>query len=185
MAFGVIMPAFQGVRQAEQDVESQQAAVMALDKLFHQAAFSDHRSVAYDVAPERTILSFLSIEPCSVSGTAPLPPSHYTALGQTSSPLVWNKFVVVVFEPETQLLTLREYPYSGGSALASLNKDALGDVLLEPPAGSKVLARGISDFKLSLPRPRVLHLEIESLREARVRDRRTRLNMDIAMRQGL
>lgn len=185
MAFGVLVPTLRGVHQAEQDVEAQQAAVMALDKLFHHAAFSDQRSVTIVKDEDRTVVSFLSSDRPSLTGTAPLPASFIKTSGQSSAPLVWQKFWILIYDAEADTLTVREYPYSGGSELAALAKETLADALLEPPASERVLARGITDFQAILPRPRVLHVEIESQREAADRDRKTRLSTDIAMRQGL
>lgn len=184
MAFGVLVPTLRGVHQAERDVEAQQAAVMALDKLFHQAAFSDQRSVTIVSDEDRTVLSFLSMDPPAVAGAAPLPANFIKGSGQSSAPVVWRKFWVLIYEDAADTLTVREYPYAGGSEMAALEKATLSDALLETPASERVLARGITDFKVIVPRPRVLHVEIESQREAITRDRKTRLSTDIAMRQS-
>jgi len=185
MAFGVLVPALHGVHKAERDVESQQAAVMALDKLFHQAAFSDQRSVTIFEDDERTILSFLSADPPGVTGTAPLPANFIQTSGQSSAPIVWQKFWVLIYDKAEDTLTVREYPYAGASELAALNKATLSDVLLEAPAVERVLGRGITEFQAVVTRPRVLHVELESQRDASDRERKTRLSTDIAMRQTL
>lgn len=170
------------ILRAEADTQTQQKAVLLVEKFFSDFAFSSRASLT--VLEHLPAASFLSRETMRVNGLPNLVPTtdFFPSTGN-SFPIVWRKFVAMHYFATSGVLERVEFPYPSGSQLASLNPDQLNrllsDVRYEP--SSRVVVSGITSFKMKTVGDNSLLLELTSKERADV-ERTTQVKVILSMR---
>jgi prepilin-type N-terminal cleavage/methylation domain-containing protein len=186
LVMAIIYPIMAGttraILRAEADTQTQQKAVLLVEKFFSDFAFSSRASLT--ILEQLPAAAFLSRESMRVNGLPPLSAgTDFFPSSGNSYPIVWRKFVALHYFPASGVLERMEFPYPGGSQLASLGPDQLNRLLSDAryTPGARVVVSGISSFKMKPVGDNSLLLELTS-KESHDVERSTLVKVILSMR---
>ncbi|MBI3925761.1 MAG: type II secretion system protein [Armatimonadetes bacterium] len=179
----ILFPSAREIRRAEADVATQQSVLLAIEKLFQEAGYSDGRSAVVADSPVPSV-SFLSREPAGDTAVS-LGEADYTPLGARSDPLEWKKFVLIYYWSDDERVCRKEFPYDGGTELAALKADRLASLIADDRYPERVVAFGVSAFGVRMTGPSLLKVNVSASQPGGADQEETRLSTKIAMRNSL
>jgi type II secretory pathway pseudopilin PulG len=182
----LVYPIFSGtvktMLRADADTQSQQKAVLLVEKFFADFASTSRSSLAIvDTIPAA---SFLSQRPMGVAGLPMLRSSDdYYPSTANSAPVVWHKFVAMRFNAEDKTLEKLEFPYPDGSQLGCMQPDQLAALLgdFRYRDSRRTVVHGIESMSLHAIGDSSISLELTSLQRFDV-DRTTQIQVTLTMR---
>ena len=165
------------MHRADADTRAQQQATLATERVFSALGYSDYRTLT--VLSNPSAISFLSLDPPRQAGLPVLGSADYFLLANfTHTP--WLKFTA--FYLQGPKLLRREFPYGGGTQLASIPVDLLANVLIDPRYPSTLVAQGIERFEATRTNTPGLVRLVVVARHDWDRPRITRLETTLALR---
>lgn len=180
MVYQVLSPSMRSIQRAEARVETQQAALLALDRIFFDLRLSDPRSVTLLASPPA--IAFLSPRPPSRSGLPPLDTMMYRLAGADTRPVTWRTFEVLYHDADQRLLLSKEAPYPGGFEVALMTPQQVQLLLEDPRYPARVAARNLQIIRFSRPRPPGILVDVVSEVTALGKRRETRLSLQVSPR---
>jgi prepilin-type N-terminal cleavage/methylation domain-containing protein len=175
-----IAPAGRVMQRADVDTRTQQIAVVALEKLFHEIAYSNGRGVTLQQTPQ-LILSYPSTLEPSYTGQPALAASDYTSTGVFSTPITWKKFSLVSYDSAAQTIVRKDLPFAGGQELVHIQPGRLAVLNTSPLYRSVKLATSVKKFSVEQLTQNVIKVEV-TVTQAWDSDRTTHLQTEISMR---
>lgn len=182
LVYPVLTGTTKAMLRAEADTQSQQQAVLLVEKVFSDFAFSTRASLT--VVQSVPAASFLSREAMRYPSLPPLvQDTDYFPSSGSTFPTTWNKFVALRYRSDPGQLERMEFPYTGGSSLACLTPEQLVRLLDDPQYAStrKVAVTGISSFSMQATGDSSLLLRFTSKQRFDV-ERTTNIQVILSMR---
>lgn len=180
MVYQVLAPSMRQVKKAEADTETQQAVLVALDRVFVSLRLSDSRSVT--ILAEPPAIAFLSPRPPTTPALPPLAPTMYGLAGADMTPVVWRSFEVLYHDAARGLLLGKQAPYSGLGEVARMTPPQVQAFLADLRYPARPVARNLKVVQFSRPRPPAVLIDVTSVVAAADKARETRLRLQVAPR---
>lgn len=182
LVYPVLYGTMRAIHRADADTQSQQKAVLLVEKFFADFASTSRSSLT--VIESLPAASFLSQSPMTVASLPNLQANtDYFPSGANSHPIVWTKFVAMAFDAPRSQLQRMEFPYSGGSFLACIKPDQLTRLLSDNryQASRRLVVSDIQALKIRASGDASINLEVTSKVRADV-EKTTRLQVTLTMR---
>lgn len=168
------------MQRADVDTRTQQIAVVALEKLFKEIAYSSDRGVTIQQTPE-FLLSYPSTLDPNYSGQPALTAADLTPTGVFSTPITWKKLSLISYNATAQTIIRKDLPYAGGQELPRIPLNRLtplnANLLYKP----NILASSVKKFSMEQTSQNVIKVEI-TVSQAWDSDRTTHLQTEIGIR---
>jgi len=182
LVYPVLYGTMRAINRADADTQSQQKAVLLVEKFFADFASTSRSSLS--VIESLPAASFLSQKPVTVPSLPNLQAnSDYFPSGADSYPIVWRKFVAMTFDAPSSQLQRLEFPYTGGTFLACIKPDQLAHLLADHrfQSSRRLVVGDIQALKIRASGVASLNLEITSKVRADV-EKTTKLQVTLTMR---
>ncbi len=148
------------VNRADRDATSQQQALIAVQRLFSEAAYSTPRSLRInDTDP--SACAFLSQRTSNHSGCPTMGAGDFIKLGLFTPDLVWKKMVVVYYRSAQQTLSYKEFTYTDANQeLARVKGSNLQTLIYRADCPTVDVAKGVTNFSVENPQEGLLRTSI-------------------------
>lgn len=180
MVYQVVAPSMRLINKAESDTETQQAVLLALDRIFVALRLTDPRSVTVMTNPAG--VAFLSPRPPAQAGLPALTDTMYQLAGVNTAPATWRLFEVLYHDATRGLLLRKQAPYPGGTQVARMTPVQVQTFLADPRYPVRTVGRNVKRLRISRPRPPGVLVDATSVIETTGKPRETRLLLAIAPR---
>lgn len=168
------------VKRSSADTQTQKQTMLTLQKMVGEATYSDHRSLT--VTP--TALSYLSPHAADPGTAASVGIDQFIAVDAYTD-TTWQKFLLFYYEADKKRVMLKEFIYSGGQALARLDKEAFPLMTALGSYPARRVADNISDFEARQTGPKTFLLTVASTQQRGGEEQFTNLNLTFTCRNGL
>jgi hypothetical protein len=138
------------LQRSDQDATSQHSALIAVQRFFVEAAYSDARSLAL-YEPDSSLCSFLSRRAPQSNLPASLDIDDFHALGRFSPHINWTKFLVIYHHAAQKKLCYKEFAYASNE-IARIDSDRLPALVYRNDAVTQTLAHDVTQFRVESPR---------------------------------
>ncbi len=186
VVLGLVYPVLYGtmrnIQRADADTQSQQKAVLLVEKFFADFASTNRSSLmVVEALPAASFLSQREMGPQSLPSLRPND-DYYVSTGNTF-PVEWKKFVAMRFNAAEKRLERMEFPYAGGSVVACMRPQQLEAVLVDVRyrGSQRVVVGGIEDLKIQAVGDSALSLTITSKQRFDV-DKTSKIQVILSMR---
>lgn len=166
------------LQRCDQDATAQHESLIAVQRFFSEAAYSDARSLA-TYQPDPTICSFLTTRVRSGNPPA-LAFADYFPLASYSPQLHWQRFLVIYHQSSTRKLYFKEFAYVNDE-LARVDADRLCALAYRNDSPSFTISNDVIDFRVQSPRQGQAWLSVTTERKWDQTFRST-LNFMVTMR---
>lgn len=180
MVYQVLAPSMRLVNKAEADTETQQAVLLALDKVFVALRLTDPRSIT--VLSDPPGVAFLTPRAPVRSGLPALTDTMYTLAGADTAPATWRAFEVLYHDVPGERLLQKQAPYPGGSQVARMTPSQVEAFLADTRYPARTVGRNLKRLRISRPRPPGVLVDATSVVQTAGRPRETRLVLAVAPR---
>lgn len=137
------------LQRSDQDATAQHQSLIAVQRFFSEAAYSDGRSLAL-YQPDPTICCFLSTRAKSAN-----PPSlafeDYFSLASFSPEMHWKRFLVIFHQNVNRKLCYKEFSYENDE-LARVDADRLCALAYRNDSPTFTITNDVIDFRVASPR---------------------------------
>lgn len=182
LVYPVLFGTMKAITRADADVQSQQKAVLLVEKFF--ADFASTNRASLTVVESLPAASFLSQREMTVPSLPDLRiDQDYYPSNADTFPVVWRKFIALTFDaPNHQLLRL-EFPYPRGTLLACMTPTQLTQNLAAPQyqTSRRKVVDNIERLRLKATGDSSLNIELTSKVTAGT-EKTTRLQVTLTMR---
>lgn len=182
LVYPLLTQTVKAMLRADADTQSQQKAVLLIEKFFSDFASTTRASLT--VLESLPAASFLSEREMSVPGLAFLKANddYYPSDGN-SEPIVWKKFVAMRFNAAEKCLQRMEFPYPGSSQPACMRPEQLANVMndFRYRGSERLVVGGIEELKMHATGDCSLTLELVAQQRADV-NKRTKIQVVLSMR---
>jgi hypothetical protein len=175
-----IAPAGRVLQRADVDTRTQQIAVVALEKLFKEIAYSSGRGVTIQQTPQMLLSYPSTLEP-NYSGQPALTGADLTPTGVFSTPITWKKLSLISYDATAQTIIRKDLPYAGGQQLPVIPLNRLAPLNANPLYRSNTVASSVKQFSLEQSSQNVIKVEI-TVTQSWDTDRTTHLKTEISIR---
>lgn len=153
------------VNRADRDAESQQQALVGVQKLFAEAAYSSPASLRID-PNDPTACAFLSQQPLR-SPTAPLMAgADYLRTGLCTPDMSWRKMLVVYFRSAAKELNYKEFAYTNAQQeIVLVHRSRLQNLIYRTDTPMKMVATGVTAFVVESPQQGLISTSITAEKE--------------------
>jgi type II secretory pathway pseudopilin PulG len=155
LTLGLMAPLFgrtsRVVNRADRDAQSQQQALVAVRKLFSEAAYSSSASLRIDPA-DPTCCAFLSHQRTQSSSLPAMGPGDYLRLGLFTPQIHWQKMLVVFWRSADKTLNYKEFSYTHPQEeLVLVQRNRLQTLIYRMDTPTRVVATGVTAFQVESP----------------------------------
>ena len=148
------------VNRSDRDATSQQQALVAVQKLFSEAAYTNPRSLRLDGA-DPTACAFLSQRPTRHPACPTMGAGDFIKIGLFTPDLAWKKMLVIYYRSAQQTLNYREFSYTDAQQqLARVNRNSLQTLIYRADTPMVTVATGVTSFLLESSQEGMLHTTI-------------------------
>lgn len=182
LVYPVLTQTVKALLRVDADTQSQQKAVLLIEKFFSDFASTTRASLT--VLESLPAASFLSEREMSVPNLALLKENddYYPSDGN-SAPIVWKKFVAMRYNAAAKSLQRMEFPYPGSSRPACMRPQQLADVMndFRYRGSERLVVGGIEELKMRASGDCSLTLELVAQQRADL-NKNTRIQVVLSMR---
>ena len=182
LVYPVISRTMRALVRADADTQSQQQAVLCIEKFFADFASTSRASLC--VVESLPAASFLSQQAPLQPGLPALRPNDdYYPSDANTSPTVWLKFVAMAYNASDKTLERIDLPYSDGNYLACMRANQLTALLADVRYRDhrRTVVRGIDSLRMRANGDASLALDMISAKEFDEK-RTTRIQVTLTMR---
>lgn len=153
------------VNRADRDAESQQQALVGVQKLFAEAAYSSPASLRID-PDDPTACAFLSQQALRTSATPAMNGPDYLRTGICTPEMNWKKMLVVYYRSAAKELNYKEFVYSNPQQeIVLVNRSSLQTLIYRPDAPVRTVAAGVTAFTVESPQQGLISASITAEKE--------------------
>ena len=168
LTLGLMAPLFgrtsRVVNRADRDATSQQQALVAVQKLFSEVAYSNPRTLRFD-ASDPTVCAFLSQQTPRHPSCPTMGNLDYIKMGLFTPDLVWKKMMVIYYRSAQETLSYKEFSYSDPQQqLARVRSASVQTLIYRTDCPSVDVATGVTAFSLESPQQGMLCTSITTER---------------------
>lgn len=168
LTLGLMAPLFgrtsRVVNRADRDASSQQQALVGVQKLFSEAAYSSPASLRIDSA-DPTACAFLSQQSPHAASLPPMGAGDYLKTGFFTPELHWQKMLVVYYQTASRTLSYKEFLYNDPlQEIALVQRDRLQTLIYRTDTPVHVVATGVTAFHVESPQQGLISTSITAER---------------------
>jgi len=151
------------LQRSDQDATAQHEALIAVQRFFSVAAYSDSRSLTL-YGPDPTLCSFLSTRELQSTPPAELDPDDFYKLSCFSPHCNWQKFMVVYYRAAAKKLLYKEFVHQSNE-IARVDSNRLSALAYRNDASTFTITPDVVNFQLANPRQGQLWVSVTTERK--------------------
>ena len=168
LTLGMMAPPFgrtsRVVNRADRDAASQQQALIGVQKLFSEAAYSSPASLRIDVS-DPTACAFLSQQNLRSPSAPPMGAGDFLKTGLLTPEMVWRKMLVIYYQSGQKSLNYKEFSYSSPQQeIVLVNRNRLQTLIYRTDTPVKTVATGVTSFSVESPQQGLISTSITAER---------------------
>jgi len=168
LTLGLMAPLFgrtsRVVNQADRDAASQQQALVGVQKLFSEAAYSTAATLRIDPL-DTTACAFLSQQNLRLPSAPPMGAGDFLQTGIFMPEMSWKKMLVIYWRSSQKTLNYKEFSYtSAQQELALVNRTRLQALIYRPDSPMNTVATGVTNFAVESPQEGLITTSITAER---------------------
>lgn len=169
LTLGMMAPLFgrtsRVVNRADRDAASQQQALVGVQKLFAEAAYSSPASLRIDPA-DPTACAFLSQQTPRTVGTPLMTGADFLRTGLCTPDMNWRKMLVIYWRSAAKELNYKEFTYSSAQQeIVLVNRNRLQTLIYRSDTPMNTVATGVTKFNVESPQQGLIAASIIAERE--------------------
>lgn len=169
LTLGMMAPLFgrtsRVVNRADKDAASQQQALVGVQKLFAEAAYSSPASLRINPS-DPTACSFLSQQPLRDVNAPPMGLGDYLQTGLSTPDMRWRKMLVVYWQSDSKQLNYKEFTYTDPQQeIALVQRDRLQALIYRTDSPIYTVASGVTTFTVESPQQGLISASITAEKE--------------------
>lgn len=164
LTLGLMAPLFgrtsRVVNRADRDASSQQQALVGVQKLFAEAAYSSSASLRIDPT-DPSACAFLSQQAVHGASVPPIGTGDFLKTGFFTPEMHWQKMLVIYYQSGTQKLNYKEFTYNDPQQeIALVHRDRLQALIYRTDTPEHVVATGVTGFTVESPQQGLISTSI-------------------------
>ena len=168
LTLGMMAPLFgrtsRVVNRADRDAASQQQALVGVQKLFSEAAYSSPASLRIDPA-DPTACAFLSQQALRTPSAPTMGTGDFLRTGLLTPEMTWKKMLVIYWRSAAQTLNYKEFSYvSPQQELVLVNRNRLQALIYRNDTPMNTVATGVTSFSVESPQEGLITTSITAER---------------------
>ncbi len=169
LTLGMMAPLFgrtsRVVNRADKDAASQQQALVGVQKLFSEAAYSSPASLRINPA-DPTACSFLSQQPLRNVSAPPMGSGDFLQTGLCTPEMRWRKMLVVYWQSASKQLNYKEFAYTNAQQeIVLVQRDRLQTLIYRTDSPVYTVASGVTTFSVESPQQGLISASITAEKE--------------------
>ena len=152
--YEALIPAIRGLKRNSADTETQQSAVVAMEKIREGVRLTTPYSITVyksTLNPRQTAIGFLSARHPLVSGTI-VDSSLYSDTKVVSEGIYWEKFDIIYLDPDKSMLKLKEIPIGSTNEVIRLKSEGMRQYIENGSLHEQTVAQNIYSIDFYSPR---------------------------------
>ena len=169
LTLGMMAPLFgrtsRVVNRADKDAASQQQALVGVQRLFSEAAYSSPASLRIDPS-DPTACAFLSQQPLRNALAPAMGAGDYLKTGLSTPDMNWRKMLVIYWRGASKELNYKEFVYTDAQQeIALVQRTRLQDLIYRTDSPMYTVASGVTGFKVESPQQGLISASITAEKE--------------------
>lgn len=169
LTLGMMAPLFgrtsRIVNRADRDAASQQQALVGVQKLFAEAAYSSPASLRID-PNDPTACAFLSQQSLRNPAAPLMGASNYLRTGLNTPDMNWRKMLVVYWRSSAKQLNYKEFAYTNAQQeIVLVNRANLQTLIYRNDTPMNTVASGVTSFFVESPQQGLISASITAEKE--------------------
>lgn len=169
LTLGMMAPLFgrtsRIVNQADKDAASQQQALVGVQRLFSEAAYSSPASLRIESA-DPTACAFLSQQPLRNANAPLMGGGVFLRTGLSTPEMNWRKMLVIYYRSAVKELNYKEFAYTDPQQeIVLVQRNRLQDLIYRTDSPVFTVARGVTSFTVESPQQGLISTSITAEKE--------------------